>query len=226
MSGKRQTQSSISSFFKKQKTQECDPSLNATVSPSTSFAIDFTDPPQHASSAIDFTDPPQHASSAIDFTDPPQHASSAAGTSTSFRKSVNPPLTAIAPTDIAQVVDWPEGPSRAPDNIKHRILTSTSKPPGTEDVWPSSTTKNKTSRITSFVYQRYNWLHYSTAHNGLYCKLCAIFAPSESGQGPNKLKQLVTQPKKQYKNLSEKLNEHSKKHYHKLCVQKAVDFLR
>ena len=129
------------------------------------------------------------------------------------------------PDDIGTAVLWPGGPAKVPADLKLRLLTTTMKPSGKASEWPSSVLSGKTFRITEFVFGKFNWLTFSEFHCGLYCKVCAIFAPEQAGQGPNQLGQLVTKPKITYNKLADKLGEHATKDYHKACIQKVIKLL-
>jgi len=129
------------------------------------------------------------------------------------------------PDDIGTAVLWPGGPAKVPADLKLRLLTTTMKPSGRASEWPSSFLSGKTFRITEFVFGKFNWLTFSEFHCGLYCKVCAIFAPEQAGQGPNQLGQLVTKPKTTYNKLADKLGEHATKDYHKACIQKVIKLM-
>lgn len=129
------------------------------------------------------------------------------------------------PDDIGTAVSWPGGVAKVPADLKLRLLTTTTKPSGKVSEWPSSSLRGTTFHITEFVFGKFNWLTFSEFHRGLYCKVCAIFAPEQAGQGPNQLGQLVTKPKTTYNKLADKLGQHATKDYHKACIQKVIELL-
>lgn len=90
---------------------------------------------------------------------------------------------------------------------------------------------NKTKRFASHKHlNSYEWLVYSNAEQGFFCKYCPLFVNAGLGgpQNSTPLKRLVTEPLNTYAKLYGKdgyLDTHNNNKYHKNAVQAAKDFL-
>ena len=73
---------------------------------------------------------------------------------------------------------------------------------------------------------KHNWLVYSPSKDGTYCKVCALFGVTESGQNSSKLDCLVKSPITFWTTVCEKLNDHAlKSAVHKTATIKAENFV-
>ncbi|ELT87454.1 hypothetical protein CAPTEDRAFT_198828 [Capitella teleta] len=108
------------------------------------------------------------------------------------------------------------------------IETDWIAPPGFE--WPSSTRMDRGKERRKFLGQnhfssQYRCFAYSQTHQGIYCKICVLFAPNQvHGQ---ELGNLVKQPLKKFAHLTGttgKFDMHLRNGFHKSCVTAAILF--
>ena len=156
--------------------------------------------------------------------------------STSTSTSTDPtvfPVTSPVPlsNDIAQYVDREHPPS--PDELLN-ILDNTFVPAADFD-WPytSRMSRGKPSKryLKREHFERCPSLTFSITQQGLYCRHCVLFGPSErSGHhGGQKLGKLVKTPLNNYNHLfggEGAIDSHVKTTYHADALLKAEDFKR
>ncbi len=70
---------------------------------------------------------------------------------------------------------------------------------------------------------KYPWLHYSQFCDGVFCRACALFAPSVvGGHDPG---QFVTSPFKAWVKMTLKACAHAKKEYHLKSMATMTEFI-
>ena len=70
--------------------------------------------------------------------------------------------------------------------------------------------------------QTHSWLHYSVSEDGMYCKPCALFAPSEVQQ--QTLGSLVNKPFSLWTKQPSAFNNREQLSYHHACMLKMAAF--
>ena len=86
---------------------------------------------------------------------------------------------------------------------------------------------NSRRRFQHSWLKRYNWLAYSDAEKGVFCKPCLIFATESAGAHGNQiLKTLVSTPFNKYKDAIEVFNKHNSAKYHADAVNSCEMFLK
>ncbi|CAH1983061.1 unnamed protein product [Acanthoscelides obtectus] len=94
----------------------------------------------------------------------------------------------------------------------------------------SSCDQSRNSRPTDSQrtwLKRFNWLAYSKAKDGTYCKFCVLFANEFTGKGQHqKLGALVTMPFRKWKDAIDKFTSHSNSEYHKFSCLAAENFMK
>lgn len=117
------------------------------------------------------------------------------------------------------------------DIIKAKLLEMSNIPPN-NFVYPYSIHTKKGKEEKRFLkrthFEQNNWLHYSTAKGGLFCKYCVLFA-NKGGKDKNvTLKKFVNFPLNKYAKIlgvNGDFQSHSRHLHHKNAMQVAIDFL-
>ena len=75
--------------------------------------------------------------------------------------------------------------------------------------------------------KEHNWLAYSAAQNGNYCKVCVLFGSETGEKNSTKLDKLVKSPVTFWTTASQKFKDHeTKSQVHKTAVLKAETFMK
>ncbi|CAH1984481.1 unnamed protein product [Acanthoscelides obtectus] len=93
--------------------------------------------------------------------------------------------------------------------------------------FPVTVINNKKLKFQRTWLKRFNWLAYSKAKDGTYCKFCVLFANEFTGKGQHqKLGALVTMPFRKWKDAIDKFTSHSNSEYHKFSCLAAENFMK
>ena len=91
---------------------------------------------------------------------------------------------------------------------------------------PSSFPRTRSSNsqpYRQFQPSWYPWLHYSQHDDGVYCRVCALFAPKQIGG--QDLGQFVIKPFKSWGKVFQKASAHAVKNYHLSSMTRMTEFL-
>jgi hypothetical protein len=115
-----------------------------------------------------------------------------------------------------------------PDYKKHELLTNHVMPDDTFQ-WPYGLkTRQKVYLSKKHLTGKYDAFQYSLEMQDVVCVPCVLFGLKEAANERNKITPLgvlVTKPLRAYEKISETLNSHIGKHYHKTAQAKADGFL-
>lgn len=139
-----------------------------------------------------------------------------------------PSTSSTASNDIGQFV----GKIHHMTDAEKLFILDNAFIPGSGFVYPHSIRKNKGKDEKRFLkkehFDRHPFLTYSVSQEGLFCRVCAIFAPSHAGHTKSqKLGKLVVEPLSNYGRLlgtDGYLDAHVKTSYHENSLIAAKDF--
>ena len=100
-------------------------------------------------------------------------------------------------------------------NMKLKLLNHT---PDVKYKYPMKYMNGRNRRFKPEWVHTHSWLHYSASEDGVFCKACALFAPSEVQQ--QKLGSLISKPFSLWMKQSSAFNSHEKLSYHHTCMMK------
>jgi hypothetical protein len=86
--------------------------------------------------------------------------------------------------------------------------------PNEDFVFPKST-DHRNLRFQYSWLHKFKWLSYSKIKDGAFCKFCVLFGPRSAGKGNQELKQIVTEPFRNWKKSLDSFRSHENLEYHK-----------
>lgn len=86
--------------------------------------------------------------------------------------------------------------------------------PNEDFVFPKSTDLRNLRFQYSWLH-KFKWLSYSKIKDGAFCKFCVLFGPRSAGKGNQELKQIVTEPFRNWKKSLDSFRSHENLEYHK-----------
>lgn len=115
--------------------------------------------------------------------------------------------------------------------LQQLIQNPWAPPPKYKFPYSSHTKQGKEERrfVGHHHLEKYEWLTFSDMDQGLYCKYCPFFGPSEGGRSRVQLGALVKNPMIKFAKLlgvKGDLQEHASTQYHVAAVDAAKEFLR
>lgn len=141
------------------------------------------------------------------------------------------PPVSITSIDIGSISDtlFSNEKFLTPDqtyDLKHKALTDIFVP-DEQFVFPTTDSKKKKLKFQKSWLSRWQWLSYSAAKDGAYCKWCVSFGKEFVGKGANqKIGSLVAAPFKKWKDAVDKFTSHQNTEYHKFSCVAAENFLK
>ncbi|XP_031358557.1 zinc finger MYM-type protein 1-like [Photinus pyralis] len=122
------------------------------------------------------------------------------------------------PLDVGKYVN-----QRIDDEMKLKLLSTPWIP---EDSFQFPVSEKRNLRFQRQWLTRYSWLVY-TETDGALCKYCVLFSKEFCGKGFNqKVKSLVKEPYKNWKDALETFTAHEKKNYHQEAMIIGTNFLK
>lgn len=141
----------------------------------------------------------------------------------SLETNVEPTTTATDDVNILDLGKYLGAISNIDRETKLKLLTSPWVP-GDNYGFPASGKRNL--KFQRQWLSRFKWLVY-TNMDGALCKYCVLFSKDTGGKGGHqKLKTLVKEPYKNWKDALEVFKIHENHAYHKECMISGTDFLR
>ena len=125
--------------------------------------------------------------------------------------------------DVGKFLDLKVNLQQLSRDEKYKILTA--EPNSDPTVYPH-TRPYQSSSLRQFQpswLKQYPWVHYSRFCDGVYCRACALFAPT--CVGGQELGQFVTSPFKCWTKITAKACTHASKEYHLQAMTKMSEFL-
>ena len=104
-------------------------------------------------------------------------------------------------------------------SMKLKLLNHT---PDVKYKYPTKYMNGCNRRFKPEWVQTHSWLHYSASEDGVFCKACALFAPSEVQQ--QTLGSLVSKPFSLWTKQSSAFKSHEQLSYHQACMLKMAAF--
>ena len=104
-------------------------------------------------------------------------------------------------------------------SMKLKLLNHT---PDVKYKYPTKYMNGCNRRFKPEWVQTHSWLHYSASEDGVFCKACILFAPSEVQQ--QTLGSLVSKPFSLWMKISSAFKSNEQLSYHQACMLKMTAF--
>lgn len=128
------------------------------------------------------------------------------------------PSTTALPLDIGYLLKH-ENLSHLPQSMKLRLVNHT---PEAGYNYPAKNMYGINRRFRVEWAKNHSWIHYSIADDGVYCKACALFGPSEIRR--QRLGVFVTKPFQMWTKQSSASSTHEQHIYHQSAMTRMVAF--
>ena len=125
--------------------------------------------------------------------------------------------------DIGKLLAEGTNPPQLPREHKYRVLTTEPNPDAAKYPRTRSSESDCLRQFQPWRLKQYPWLHYSASLDGVFCRACVFFPPSQvGGQDPG---QLVTKPSNTWVKMTAKAKSHARKEYHLGAMTKMSEFI-